>query len=140
MDNYHECLSHMAEPSAPSEREDAVFVQYTDYDALYLAEVLDEYGHWEASGLDAAIAKGYAEYLRDRVRNTSGRSSRVRVYFHSEKSVEVFLDAIDHFPTTNRADIRVDVLDALMDYAITRILDQGMSVRFSGQTFVSGDE
>lgn len=130
MDNYEANLDYMAEPSDPRDRRDANFIEFADWEALYIAEVLDEYGHYEARGtVGEGIAKGYAEYLRDRVRSADGRTCHVKAYFHRSDAVQVWLDALDHFPTSGRADVYPHIIDQNYDYIVEQALDWGYSVR-----------
>lgn len=129
MDNYTSNLDVMAEPASPAERRDANFIEFSDYIALYLAEVLDEYGHYEADDdRTESIAKGYAEYLRDSVRSADGRMCHVKAYFHDSDGVQVLLDALDHFPTCGRADVYPHIIDQQYEYVVERALDWGYSL------------
>lgn len=129
MNNYEQNLDVMAEPSDPRDRRDANFIEFADWEALYMAEILDEYGHYEAeSDRRKAIAKGYAEYLRDRVRSADGRTTHIKAYFHKTEGVNVFLAALDHYPTSGNADVVPHVIDSQYDYIVERALNWGYSI------------
>lgn len=139
MDNYEANLEHMAEPADPNDRgmdSESLSIEFADYIALYLAEVLDEYGHYEADSEGEGICKGYAEYIRDRVRNAEGRSAYVRLYFHTEEAVQTVLDALDHFPESGRADVYPHIIDEQFEWIATEALNEGYAVRF-GNEFVA---
>lgn len=129
MDNYRRNLDVMAEPSDPKERPKANFVEFSDWTALYLAQVLDEYGHYEAeTEREESIAKGYAEYIRDRVRSYDGRAMHVKVYFHDSVGTDVFLEALDYFPSSGRIDVEPNIIDSVYDYVAESALDWGFSI------------
>jgi len=86
MGAYQDNLRHIAEPSSPSERDTAQSVQLFCYDALWFAEQLRDYAHYEASDPNRGIAVGLASYI-DKVIRDRGES-HVDLYLHTDDAVE----------------------------------------------------
>jgi hypothetical protein len=89
MGAYEDHLRHTAQPSDPDDRETATSLTLADYEALWFADYLREYAHYEAEDDDSGIAAAYAAYIDTAVRERG--SSYVTLYVHTRAAADTLL-------------------------------------------------
>jgi hypothetical protein len=89
MGAYEDHLRHTAQPSDPDDRETATSLTLADYEALWFADYLREYAHYEAEDDDSGIAAAYAAYIDTAVRERGSR--HVTLYVHTRAAADTLL-------------------------------------------------
>lgn len=116
-DHYDQNLRHMAEPSKPSERRDTPSVTLADYEALYYANILREYGEYETGiGEERSIALGYVEYINQQVRERE--SSTVDFYAHTKTAANVLGEALMYADRAYVNDIFGEIEDEVQEFVL----------------------
>lgn len=91
--DYQKNLRHVARPSDPSDRRDAVSVRLNEYEALYLLGGLSEYAAYDAPSEDHAdVAMAYEDYINHQVREL--HNGIVVLYAHTGLAREVLRQSV----------------------------------------------
>lgn len=93
MGDYEDNLEHVAEPQAPNDRETAPSATLHDYEALWFADQLREFAHYEADD-NGDIAIAYASYIDAKVRDEG--VSNVDCYVHTDTAASILMAAVEH--------------------------------------------
>lgn len=95
LENYRDNLSHLVRPEDPRERVDSFWHSFHNYEALYLKDILQDYG---AYGTDDAektgIAEAYVEYIKMVVHDE--QKTTVKVFAHTTEARELLRDAVEY--------------------------------------------
>jgi len=94
MEEYQSQLRHVAEPAAPSGRDQAVSANISSFEALWLSEQLKEYAHYGDHPEDshAGIAIAYVEFIDKKVRDEE--RNYVTLYAHTEAAADTLMGAM----------------------------------------------
>lgn len=93
---YEDNLRHYARPSSEREAKNEGRA-LSDYEALYLAEMLHEWAEYLTEPDDLAdVARGYVEYIRRRT-SQSGGYRQVKLYAHTPKAAYVLNKAVEEW-------------------------------------------
>lgn len=108
-DPYEDNLRHLAEPATPTGREQAVSTTLASFEALWLAEWLDEYAYYgdHPDAAHESIAKAYAVYIERQVYER--RNSYVTLYAHTELAAETLIGTL--FNVDSEDDVDVALFD-----------------------------
>lgn len=107
MTAYENNLEHVAEPATPSQREEADFINIRDYEALWFAEVLQEFAYYGDSGELEEIAVAYTDFIEKKVRDEW--RSHVSLYAHTDDAIDTLEFALMYAEDNMKDSMPVDL-------------------------------
>lgn len=101
---YDQNLRHVAEPAAPSGRDQAVSANMASFEALWLSEQLKEYAHYGDHPEDShqGIAIAYVEFIDKKVRDEE--RNYVTLYAHTEAAADTLMGAMFNADPDDKTD------------------------------------
>jgi len=113
-DHYTDNLHHLAVPSTPQQRKEAVSTTLEDYQALFLGRMLREWAAYHAEQVGRGdIARGYVEYINREVRQQE--ACGVDLYAHTPVAAKVLNEAIYDYQYAYGDLTPTDVFDIIKD-------------------------